>query len=160
MGHCSATTCRECMIWCAFDSPTLVDDSTYPERCSMMSQTHSIVPQSGVVSKFWTHLISNWRCQNTTISASQSLSSNEVTKFVLLSFRCCRVWSRYHIMVLFTSMDHSHSEEAWKHTTIVIEISETPPGGCETYQLIWIKFYKIETLRSRNCSILASSIWN
>ena len=42
-GHCSATTCRECMIRCAFDSPTLVDDSTYPERYSMMSQTHSKV---------------------------------------------------------------------------------------------------------------------
>ena len=160
VGHCSSTTCRECMIWCAFDSPTLVDDSTYPERCSMMSQAHSIVPQSGVVSKFWSHLIPNSRCQNTTISASQSLSSNEVTKFILLSFRCCRVCSSCHIKILFTSIDHSDSEEAWKHKTSAIEISETSSGGSKAYQLIWLKIYKIETLRSRNCSILASWIWN
>ena len=45
VGHCSGTvtTCRDYMIRCAFDSPTLVDDSTYPERYSMMSQTHSKV---------------------------------------------------------------------------------------------------------------------
>ena len=63
-------------------------------------------------------------------------------------------------MTLFALMDTPDSEKAWKHATYVIGISETSSGVSKTYQLISLKYYNNDALRSRNCSILASSIWN
>ena len=57
-------------------------------------------------------------------------------------------------------MDTLDSEEAWKHITYVIRISKTSSDGSRTYELISLKFSNNDTLRSRKCSILVSSIWN
>ena len=84
----------------------------------------------------------------------------KLQKFFSLSFRRCRVWSRYHIIILIVSMGNEDSKEAWRHVKCVIETCETLSGGPKTYQLTWLKIYYSKTLRSQNCSIWSSSILN
>ena len=42
---------------------------------------------------------------------------------LVLSFKCCRVCSKYDIIILFTSIDNSDSEETWEDVTYVIGFS-------------------------------------
>ena len=55
-GLFSATTCREVMIWCAFDAPTHVDDVTYLQCILKVCRSLSRDFQSHNISIFWSAL--------------------------------------------------------------------------------------------------------